>query len=286
MNTEYLRSFLEVAANGSFSVAASRLNLAQSTVSARIRGLEENLGQALFLRESDGIKLTGAGRQFLHHGSTILRAWEQARQDIAVPEGYEALLRLTAPVNFWDRIITSWLPWMRAHQPRVALRLDGSFPDTVMDYLAEGLLDICLIYLPRPRPGVIVEPLVDEEVVLVRHAAASGPWWENYILVDWGAEFRAEHDRAFPGMAAPPVSTGLVFVGLRYILDEKAAGYLPLNVAADAIERGELRRIPDAPVFRRSVFMAYPATPERSDAMEAALSGLRLLAKDWPAARA
>jgi len=109
MNTEYLRSFLEVAANGSFSIAATRLNLAQSTVSARIRGLEENLGQTLFLRESDGIKLTGAGRQFLHHASTILRAWEQARQDIAVPEGYEALLRLTAPVNFWDRIITSWL---------------------------------------------------------------------------------------------------------------------------------------------------------------------------------
>lgn len=285
MNTEYLRSFLEVVANGSFSIAASRLNLAQSTVSARIRALEENLGQALFLRESDGIKLTGAGRQFLHHASTILRAWEQARQDIAVPEGYDALLRLTAPVNFWDRIITSWLPWMRAHQPRVALRLDGSFPDTAMDYLAEGLLDICLIYLPRPRPGVIVEPLMDEEVVLVQHRAASGPWWENYILVDWGMEFRAEHDRAFPGVAAPPVTTGLVFVGLRYILDAKAAGYLPLNVAAGEIERGELRRIPDAPVFRRSVFMAYPAMPARSAAMEAALSGLRLLAKDWPAAR-
>ena len=119
MNTEYLRSFLEVAANGSFSIAATRLNLAQSTVSARIRGLEENLGQTLFLRESDGIKLTGAGRQFLHHASTILRAWEQARQDIAVPEGYEALLRLTAPVNFWDRIITCWLPWMRAPRYKI-----------------------------------------------------------------------------------------------------------------------------------------------------------------------
>jgi DNA-binding transcriptional LysR family regulator len=44
MDTENLRSFLEVAAHGSFTVAASRLNLAQSTVSARIRGLEEQLG--------------------------------------------------------------------------------------------------------------------------------------------------------------------------------------------------------------------------------------------------
>ena len=47
MDTENLRSFLEVAEHGSFTVAASRLNLAQSTVSARIRGLEEQLGRRL-----------------------------------------------------------------------------------------------------------------------------------------------------------------------------------------------------------------------------------------------
>ncbi|TIU75718.1 MAG: LysR family transcriptional regulator, partial [Mesorhizobium sp.] len=54
MDTENLRSFLEVAAHGSFTVAAHRLNLAQSTVSARIRGLEEQLGRKLFVRDSDG----------------------------------------------------------------------------------------------------------------------------------------------------------------------------------------------------------------------------------------
>ncbi|RVA21863.1 LysR family transcriptional regulator, partial [Mesorhizobium sp. M7A.F.Ca.US.001.01.1.1] len=58
MDTENLRSFLEVATHGSFTVAASRLNLAQSTVSARIRGLEEQLGRRLFVRDRDGVTLT------------------------------------------------------------------------------------------------------------------------------------------------------------------------------------------------------------------------------------
>ncbi|BCG81727.1 hypothetical protein MesoLj113b_52690 [Mesorhizobium sp. 113-3-3] len=58
MDTENLRSFLEVAEHGSFTVAAGRLNLAQSTVSARIRGLEEQLGRRLFVRDRDGVTLT------------------------------------------------------------------------------------------------------------------------------------------------------------------------------------------------------------------------------------
>jgi hypothetical protein len=44
--------------------------------------------------------------------------------------------------------------------------------------------------------------------------------------------FRAEHERGFPKMAAPPISTGLTIVGLRYVLDRLGAGYLPLSVAA------------------------------------------------------
>ena len=171
MDTENLRSFLEVATHGSFTVAASRLNLAQSTVSARIRGLEEQLGRRLFVRDRDGVTLTPAGRQFLPHASSITRTWEQSRQDIAVPDGYETLLRLTAPAYLWDRITSSWIAWMRERRPNVALRLEGSFPDQAIDQLAEGLLDICILYLPRPHPGIVYETLAVDQVVLVQHAA-------------------------------------------------------------------------------------------------------------------
>lgn len=281
MDTENLRSFLEVAAHGSFTVAAGKLNLAQSTVSARIRILEEQLGRRLFSRDRNGVSLTPAGRQFLPHASSIARTWEQARHDIAVPEGYKALLRLTAPAYLWDRIIAQWLPWMRERQPNVALRLEGSFPDSTIDQLAEGLLDICVLYLPRPHPGVAFEAWAVDQVVLVQHAGQQRPWTENYILVDWGLEFRIEHDRAFAAMARPAVSTGLVFIGLEYVLMQKGAAYLPLSAVAGYLKRGELKRVKDAPVFRRPVYLAYPSAPSLSGVIESALAGLRMFSSAW-----
>ena len=284
MDTENLRSFLEVAAHGSFTTAANRLNLAQSTVSARIRGLEEQLGRKLFVRDSDGVTLTPAGRQFLPHASTITRTWEQSRQDIAVPDGYETLLRLTAPAYLWDSITSPWISWMRARRPNVALRLEGSFPDLAVDQIAEGLLDICILYLPKPHPGIVYETLAVDQVVLVQHAEQPGSWPDNYILMDWGLEFRVEHDRAFAGVVKPAISAGLVFIGLQHVLSQKAAAYLPLSAVSVHIERGELKRVEDAPVFQRPIYLAYPANPASSDALDIALKGLRLLVRDWSGA--
>lgn len=278
MDTENLRSFLEVAVHGSFTVAANKLNLAQSTVSARIRGLEEQLGRRLFVRDSDGVSLTQAGRQFLPHASAITRTWQQARQDIAVPDGYEHLLRLTAPAYLWDSIITPWVEWMRVRRPKVALRLESSFPDVAIDQLADGLLDISIVYLPRPYPGIAYEALATDTVVLVQHAAQTGPWMEKYILVDWGPEFRIEHDRAFTATAKPAISTGMVFGALRYVLTQQAAAYLPLSAVEAHIESGELRRIEAAPVFHRPIFLAHPSNPAFSDVIDVALDGLRQFA--------
>ncbi len=281
LDTENLRSFIEVATHGSFTIAAGRLNLAQSTISARIRGLEEQLGRRLFLRDRDGVALTPAGRQFLQHATAITRTWEQARQDIAVPEGYEHLLRLTAPAYLWDPIVMPWMRWMREQRPNVALRLDGSFSDAAVDHLADGLLDICIVYLPRSHPGIAFEVLALDKVVLVQHMAQAGHWNDNYMLVDWGLEFRIEHDRAFANMTRPAISTGSVFGALRYVLSQQAAAYLPLSAVERHIERGELKRVDGAPVFQRPVYLSYPSHLATSDVTETALAGLRLLGKSW-----
>jgi len=281
LDTENLRSFMEVAAHGSFTIAAGRLNLAQSTISARIRGLEEQLGRRLFVRDRDGVVLTPAGRQFLQHATAITRTWEQARQDIAVPEGYEHLLRLTAPAYMWDPIVTPWVKWMRERRPNVALRLDGSFSDAAVDHLADGLLDICIVYLPRSHPGIAFEALAVDTVILVQHAAQTGSWSDNYMLVDWGLEFRIEHDRVFADMTKPAISTGSVFGALRYVLSQQAAAYLPLSAVERHLERGELKRVTDAPVFRRTVYLSYPTHLATSDVTETALAGLRLLGRNW-----
>jgi DNA-binding transcriptional LysR family regulator len=85
----------------------------------------------------------------------------------------------------------------------------------------------------------------------------------------------------FPKVTALAISTGLTAVGLRYVLDRQAAGYLPLSVAASHIERGDMRRVEGAPVFLRPVYLAYPSNGGKTGVLETALSGLRGLARNW-----
>ncbi|WP_244493967.1 helix-turn-helix domain-containing protein [Mesorhizobium sp. Root172] len=63
MDVELARSFLEIVSSGSFIRASRRLNVAQTTVSARIRSLEQQLGRPLFVRNKGGASLTPAGEQ-------------------------------------------------------------------------------------------------------------------------------------------------------------------------------------------------------------------------------
>jgi DNA-binding transcriptional LysR family regulator len=281
LDTETLRSFLEIASDGSFTAAAGKLNLAQSTVSARIRLLEEQLGRRLFERDRDGIKLTPAGRQFLPLAAAILRTWEQARHDIAVPEGYEHLLRLTAPAYLWDPIVMPWMQWMRTNRPEVALRLEGSFPDAAIDQLAEGLLDISIVHVPRPLPGIIFEELAVDKIVLVKHRAITGHWTGNYVFVDWGPDFRITHDRAFGAAARPAISIVLVSAALRYVQTQAGSAYLPLTAVKHGIEAGELTCVEDAPTFDRPLYLAYPSNPASSEVVDVALASLRDIGTLW-----
>src|SRR5687768_16988373 len=104
MQIELARTFLEIVASGSFLHAAERLNVTQSTVSARIQLLEEQLGRRLFVRSKTGAALTPAGSQFERHAVALIRIWAQARQEAAVPADYRTMLRIGAEAGLWNRM--------------------------------------------------------------------------------------------------------------------------------------------------------------------------------------
>ncbi len=83
------------------------------------------------------------------------------------------------------------------------------------------------MYVPRTTPGLVIEPLLDERLILVAtEPRAVGPGWlEDYVLVHWGDDFQAAHARAFPDMLAPTIAVGLGAIGLRTILDNGGSGY-------------------------------------------------------------
>lgn len=260
MDTELARTFLTVVTTGSFTTTAERLHLTQSTVSTRIRTLEENLGCQLFVRKKRGAVLTAAGRQFHRHAATLVRTVEAARHELGVPIGYQSSLTVGGRFGLWERLLMTWMPRFRQVAPEVAVRAQVGFEADLMHGLAEGEIDIALMYTPESRSGLTVEPLVVDRLVLVgtNSATPALPTTPEYVFVDWGASFRASHNMSFPEFAGAARTASIGWLGLQLILASGGSGYFPIRLVREHLEVGALHLLPDAPEFSLPSYLVYP----------------------------
>src|SRR5688572_25540667 len=167
MDLNLAKTFLEIVATGNFLRAAERLHVTQTAVSARVRTLEDLLGRKLFVRNKSGATLSPAGEQFRRYASTLVQVWERARHQVAVPPGRRAVLTIGCEISLWDPLLLNWLLWMRTAAPHLAVRTELGFPDDLLNRVSEGVLDIAVVYAPRQRPGLRIELLIEEKLVMV-----------------------------------------------------------------------------------------------------------------------
>lgn len=282
MDIGLARTFLAIAETRSFQRAAERLHVTQTAISARVRALEEQLGRPLFVRNKAGAVLTSAGEQFMPHARTLVQVWERARQQVAVPEGRRAVLALGCETSLWHPLLPRWLVRMRERAPDLALRCTVGPARELLDQVAGGVLDAAIAYAPQQRPGLRVELLIEERLVMVSTDPETRvPRAADYVNVDWGPEFEMQHGLAFPQLSNAPVQTGLGPLGLEYVLAAGGTGYFRLEVARPHIEAGRLHRVPDTPEFLYPAYVVYAAGAE-PPALHEALEGLREMAGNLP----
>lgn len=278
MDINLARTFLEIVTTGNFLRAADRLHVTQTAVSARVRTLEELLGRKLFVRNKSGASLTSAGEQFLRYAQTLVQVWERARQQVAVPPGRRAVVTVASELSLWDPLMLDWLLWMRHAAPQLALRAEVGFPESLLDQVAEGTLDIAVVYAPHQRPGLRIELLIEEKLVLVTTSRrGQAQRVTDYVFVDWGPEFAAQHNLAFPELTNAGIFVGLGPLGREYLLEAGGYGYFRLNVIRRHLKSGRLRVVAGAPEF---LYPAYAVYSESADAkiVTPALAGLRHVA--------
>ncbi len=277
MDIDQARTFLAISAHGSFLEAAKRLHVTQSTVSARIKGLEQALGAQLFVRNRSGATLTQAGRRFLQHAKTLVLTLEQARHDVGLPSRYRATLRVGGRIALWEGFLPNWVGWMREQAPDVSIRSEIGFEEDLMRRMIEGTLDVALMYTPSHAPGLVVEHLFDETLVMVSsHPETTGPD-ERYIYVEWGPGFYAKHRESYPDLERPPQVVNIGWLGVQLILTNGGSCFLPLRMARTMIDTGRLFQVAGAPAFDHPAYMVYPRESD-SDVLRQGLEGLREMA--------
>ncbi len=144
------------------------------------------LGCRLFVRNKGGTTLTSAGRRFQKHASTLVRTVEQARHDVGIAEGFRATLTIGARIGLWDQFLLRQLPALLATASDLSVRAEIGVERDLMEGLVEGRIDIGVMYTPQSRPGLRVEPLFDDRLVLVSTKPCAVRSWGRATSISIG----------------------------------------------------------------------------------------------------
>ncbi|MGW0325847.1 LysR family transcriptional regulator [Nocardia sp. NPDC003183] len=144
-----LTAFDAAAEEGHFTRAAQRLGVPQSSLSRRIRTMEQLLGVALFQPIGRGVTLTPQGRDLYAHTQGLVRALDDAvRQVRADADPDSGLVRFGFPLTLGPVSIPSLLAQFHTRAPRIRLHLVQAHGEALAEQVREGRLDLAVMIPP------------------------------------------------------------------------------------------------------------------------------------------
>jgi DNA-binding transcriptional LysR family regulator len=147
LNVARMHTFVEVARQGSLSAAALELAYTQSAVSQQIAALEAEAGVPLLDRHARGVRLTAAGQALLAHAEGVLARLHAAEAELAAIGGLRGgLLRAASFPTAGATLMPLAIATFRTRHPEVQLTLAEGEPEEIAPRLAEGELDIALLF--------------------------------------------------------------------------------------------------------------------------------------------
>lgn len=148
MDLKALRYFVETARQGSFTQAAAHLFVTQSTVSKMVRQLEDEIGQALLIREGRSVRMTDAGRIVFERGQEAIGVMQRLKRDVAdladLARG-ELTVGIPPMVNLF---FPSLIQRFKARHPHIALNIEEAGGQVIEQRVVSGELEVGVTVLP------------------------------------------------------------------------------------------------------------------------------------------
>jgi len=252
MDIQQLAYVVAIAEERSFTRAAARLEVAQPGVSAQIRRLEQELGEALFDRSDRHIRLTAAGDALLPFARAALEAVEMGRQAVASLHGLESgqvTVGMVPSASFHDVDLPRLLSEFRTAHSGVSISLIEARADQLLELLNAGRIDLAFTAIAGTLPEVFDGIVVNDD----RLGAAVGqrhPWAQKRAI--------AMHELCDATLVCLPRGAGI-----RKLLDDacSAAGFTA-QVALEASDPSVVAQLAAAglgvAVLPESIIRAFP----------------------------
>ena len=262
MNLVNLETFLKVVEAGSLVRASEALNVTQSTVTARMKSLEDELGQTLLVRNKSGASLTAAGLKLKRYAGVMSGLWRQARMEISLPKGTRSVCNLGCHQDLWQGLGKTLLQALRARHPEDAISLWTGEQSELDARLGTGLVDVAITYQPLVHGNQSIQLLPPDELILYAlrpdNPLRGDP---DYIYVDLGEDFHRDHSHDYADAGVARTSFSSSVWALEHLLENGGSAYLPERLARPHVDSGRLYRIADAPAYSRN---AYLVTNDRT----------------------
>ena len=260
MDIDVLKTFLEVNRTRHFGKAAEQLFVTQSTVSSRIKQLEESIGAAVFIRQRNDIQLTPAGERLKRYAENILTTWNRARQEIVIDDETHQSLSIAGVPSLWDITLQHWLQRVTKSHRDVVFQAEVIGQEAIRRRLLDNTVDIGFVFEAPQLSGFTFKEISTVSLVLVsshKNASVEKALSSNYILVDWGTSFAIAHAKNFPDLATPFLRVGLGRIAKEYILANGGSAYLAQPMIKNELEQGRLHYVEGGPVIERSAYAVY-----------------------------
>ncbi len=269
-----LEAFLAIARTLNMSRAAEQLNLAQSTVSKRLKVLEYEVGTSLIERGqgSKSIRLTPAGNEFVDIAQRINSLWNES-QRLQLNNR-----TISLGIGSLDSLNYAFFPplyrLLSKHEPKLHLKLITSHSLNLYDLIERREVDVAFTLRERTTTTVVVEEYYREPMVVLRISSPSRPESEavhprdlnpDYELYQSGGlSYQLWHDKWWNPLYTNGIFGDTTQVILSVFCDERQWAIVPLSVAKMASTRGCFSMFPlvEAPPERivYKITHKYPST--------------------------
>ncbi len=206
MTIQEIETFLAIIEAGTLTGAANKLYLGQSTVSNRIKSLEEELGVRLFYRDKGhrNISLTNAGENFIPIAHQWQALWRNTQllpnQSIRhyVHIGSVDLINNYTFVPLYKRLIQE--------HPEICFHIKTHHSGEIYGLLSSYNIDLGFVFSSVNLPDVISQPIYRELMYLVCRKDA--PYYDGIspdmlsekdeVFINWGSDFELWHNTYWP----------------------------------------------------------------------------------------
>ncbi|EOQ44937.1 HTH-type transcriptional regulator hdfR [Citrobacter sp. KTE151] len=256
MDTELLKTFLEVSRTRHFGRAAEALYLTQSAVSFRIRQLENQLGVNLFTRHRNNIRLTAAGEKLLPYAETLMNTWQAARKEVANTSRHNEF-SIGASASLWECMLNDWLRRLyQSQEPQSSLQFEARIAQrqSLVKQLHERQLDL-LITTETPKMDEFSSQLLGYFTLALYCSSPSQTKDElNYLRLEWGPDFQQHEAGLIAGDEVPVLTTSSAELARQQLSVIKGFSWLPVNWAKT---KSDLHTVTDSTTLSRPLYAVW-----------------------------